>query len=270
MAQLIRLAKSASDWSLNDLEAYNIVVKEQKAEDFFGGPLPDYTGPVGFVQVESLPAYDVDAASKALIKRLDLAMTLYEGEESAVDDFAAELLRALGYETDDTVVRTRKTLRLFLCGEKVYAKTDVCVLDTGTGVLLVVQEDKSHLNPTADPEPQLIAEAIAAFQENNVKRERAALEPLSEALIPGITMMGTFPRFYKIKVTDELNYAIRHGQYPETMTRVYRHTPRVPRRSLDGMKPLDNRKHVVRCYEAFKQVVFREYVSIAGAKRRGC
>ena len=127
MAQLIRLAKSASDWSPNDLEAYNIVVKEQKAEDFFGGPLPDYTGPVSFVQVESLsiPAHDVDAASKALLKRLDLAMTLYEGEESAVDDFTAELLRALGYEIDNTaVVRTRKTLRLFLCGERVCAKTD--------------------------------------------------------------------------------------------------------------------------------------------------
>ena len=38
------------------------------------------------------------AASKALLKRLNLAMTLYEGEESAVDDFIAELLRALGYE----------------------------------------------------------------------------------------------------------------------------------------------------------------------------
>ena len=83
------------------------------------------------------------------------------------------------------------------------------MLDTSVGVLLVVQEEKCHLNPTtAEPEPQLIAEAIAAFQENNAKRERAALEPLKEAIIPGITMMGTFSGFYKIKVTDELNYAI--------------------------------------------------------------
>jgi len=29
-----------------------------------------------------------------------------KGEESAVDDFAAELLRAMDYETEDTVVRT--------------------------------------------------------------------------------------------------------------------------------------------------------------------
>ena len=212
MAQLIRLAKSASDWSPNDLEAYNIVVKEQKAEDSFCGPLPDYTGPVSFVQVESLsiPAHDVDAVSKALLKRLDLAMTLYEGEESAVDDFIAELLRALGYEIDNTaVVRTRKTLRLFLCGERVVQRRTLNVLDTSVGVLLVVQEEECHLNPTAvEPEPQLIAEAIAAFQENNAKRDRALWSLLKEAIIPGITMMGNFSGFYKIKVTDELNYAI--------------------------------------------------------------
>ena len=56
------------------------------------------------------------------------------------------------------------------------------------------------------------------------------------------------------------------------MTRVHRHTPRVPRRNLDGMKPLDNHKLVVRCYEAFKQVVFpsQQYVLyFIEAKKRG-
>jgi hypothetical protein len=50
-----------------------------------------------------------------------------------------------------------------------YAKTDVCILDVDSKLLLLVQEDKSHISP-ADPEPQLIAEAIAVFQENNRKR----------------------------------------------------------------------------------------------------
>lgn len=252
---LIRLAKSASDWTSNELEAYNIVVQELDAQQFFGDSLPEYTGPAGFIQFENLPTRGMDAASVALVKRLDLAMTLYEGEESAVDDFAAEVLRAMGYETDQTVVRTRKTIRLLMCGERVYAKTDVCVLDIHSGVLLVVQEDKSHLNLTAEPEPQLIAEGIATFQHNNLKREESFLEPLKEATIPGITMVGTFPTFYKIRVTEELNYAIRHGLYPPAMTTVYRHTPRVPRRRSDGMKPLDNRKIVLRCYEAFKRFV---------------
>ena len=75
-------------------------------------------------------------------------------------------------------------------------------------------------------------------------------------MIPGITMVGTFPGFYKIKVTADLDCCVRLGQYPELQTVVYRHTPRVPRRRSDGMRPLDNRKFVLRCYEAFKEIVY--------------
>ena len=102
-----------------------------------------------------------------------------------------------------------------------------------------------------------MAEAIAAFQENNAKRVNDLfLEPLEMQVILGITMVGTFPRFYKITVTADLDHCVRFGQYPETQTVVYRHTPRVPRRRSDGMRPLDNRKLVLRCYEAFKKIVY--------------
>ena len=61
--------------------------------------------------------------------------------------------------------------------------------------LLLVQEDKTHTNPS-DPEAQLVADTIAAFQENNMKRVNGLfLEPLEMQMIPGITMVGTFPRF---------------------------------------------------------------------------
>ena len=109
-----------------------------------------------------------------------------------------------------------------------------------------------------------------SFSREQRQAGQSTLEPLKEAIIPGITMMGNFSGFYKIKVTDELNYAILHCQYPEPMTRVHRHTPRVPRRNLDGMKPLDNRKLVVRCCEAFKQVDFppQQYVLYVSLKPR--
>ena len=255
MANIIRLAKSGGDWTYNELEAYNISVQEQAQPAFFGGPLPEYTGPAGFFQQEDRDQ-TLDASSLALIKRLDLATKLKEGEESAVDDFAAELLRAMGYERHDTVVRTRKSLRLSMCGALVFAKTDVCLLQVDADILLIVQEDKTHISPT-DPEAQLIAEAIAAFQENNTKRvNELFLEPLERQVIPGITMIGTFPRFYKITVTAELNRCVIFGQYPTTPTVVYRHTPRVPKRASDGMRPLDNRKLVLQCYEGFKKIVF--------------
>ena len=54
-------------------------------------------------------------------------MKLSEREESAVDDFAAELLRVMGYENDETLVRTQKNIWLRMCGEIVLAKTDVCL-----------------------------------------------------------------------------------------------------------------------------------------------
>ena len=42
-------------------------------------------------------------------------------------------------------------------------------MDVSSEILLLVQEDKTHINPS-DPEAQLMAEAIGAFQENNAKR----------------------------------------------------------------------------------------------------
>ena len=79
-----------------------------------------------------------------------------------------------------------------------------------------------------------------------------------EQTIPGIVMAGTSPTFYKVPVTTELEYAIRHGLYPADPTRVLRHQPVVPRpnrRWSDGMRPLDARREIIKCYEAFKVVV---------------
>ena len=254
MANLVRLARSGGDWTSNELVAYRIAIQEQDQAQFFGGPLPEYAGPPGFIEHEDR-VQGLDGPSLALIKRLDLATKTFEGQESSVDDFAAELLRVMGYERDDTVVCTRKSIRLHMCGEIVFAKTDVCLMDISSDILLLVQEDKTHINPS-DPEAQLMAEAIAAFQENNATRvNERFLEPLTMQVILGITMVGTFPRFYKIQVTADLDRSVRFGQYPETQTVVYRHTPRVPRRRSDGMRPLDNRKLVLRCYEAFKKFV---------------
>jgi hypothetical protein len=77
-------------------------------------------------------------------------------------------------------------------------------------------------------------------------------------VIPGITMTGTFPKFYKIKVTKDLDHCVQYGRFPAVQTIVYRHTPRVPRRRSDGMRPLDNRELILRCYEAFRRVVFSQ------------
>lgn len=79
-----------------------------------------------------------------------------------------------------------------------------------------------------------------------------------EQVIPGIVMIGTAPIFYKTEVTAELEYSIRHGLYPPNATVVSKHQPTVPRpnrRWSEGMKPLDSRSHIMRCYEAFKPII---------------
>ena len=50
------------------------------------------------------------------------------------------------------------------------AQTGVCIYDEND-YLFLIQEDK-RLENTEDPEPQLIAEAIAAYQRNNFVRDR--------------------------------------------------------------------------------------------------
>ncbi|KIJ42670.1 hypothetical protein M422DRAFT_31238 [Sphaerobolus stellatus SS14] len=69
-------------------------------------------------------------------------------------------------------------------------------------------------------------------------------------------MTGTFPCLYKIKVNRDFDLAVRTGQYPAVETVVERHTPRVPSRRSDGMRPVDNRLKILQCYEAFKQTVY--------------
>ena len=114
-----------------------------------------------------------------LIGLLDLAMIGDHGE-TAVDDFAVELFKVLGYVRRQRLARTRVDLPLLICGEERYAKTDVCIVDRSQNdILLLVQEDKrlQQLEPIS-VRAQLVAEAVAAFNENNAQRKAIGLPPL--------------------------------------------------------------------------------------------
>jgi len=114
-----------------------------------------------------------------LIGLLDLAMIPDKGE-TAVDDFAVELFKVLGYVRRQRLARTRVDLPLLICGKERHAKTDVCIVDRSQNdILLLVQEDKrlQQLEPVS-ARAQLVAEAVAAFNENNAQREAMGLPPL--------------------------------------------------------------------------------------------
>lgn len=92
-----------------------------------------------------------------------------------------------------------------MCGTRVWVKADIAILNDAE-YSLMVQEDKvscrwimaltslQRTTVTDEPKPQLIAEAIAAFVENN----RLRVPPLPQQTFPAITMVGPCPIFYKI------------------------------------------------------------------------
>ena len=178
-------------------------------------------------------------------------------QESMIDDFSRETLRLLGYPLRaERVISTRFIIPLTICGDKNRsAQTDVCVIHRPTMILLLLDKDKTIFNHS-DPEPQVVAEAIAAFQYNNRLRAVLALDPLDSMTIPCITMSGTRPTFYLVPVTAALSQAVISGQYPATATTVLKCATVLghQRRASDGMINPEYRKLALRRFVAFKAV----------------
>jgi hypothetical protein len=86
-------------------------------------------------------------------------------------------------------------------------------------ILLILQADKTVFN-ASDPEPQVVAEAIAVYQHNNQHRVRIGLSMLDTMTVPCVTMTGMHPTFYLVPVTRELSDAVITGQWPKAETNV--------------------------------------------------
>ncbi|KAF8808453.1 hypothetical protein BYT27DRAFT_7137408 [Phlegmacium glaucopus] len=253
MANLLRYAKSGEDWSDNELLAFNIQVVDANIAAFFDAPeLPPPT-------VSATILNNMDKPDGPLVKGDRLFFQYMElvekpcSPESCVNDFAAFILRTLNYDNEDRVICRNTEISFLMAGQRVDAKTDVCVMDELE--LLFVQEVKVNCGISDDPEPQVIAEAIAAFYQNNLQRKQTGLQPLQSKYIPAITMIGTAPIFYRIPVTTALLQALATASYPQEETTVLKFIPPVPnqhRYRIDGMRPLDNRHIILQCFEAFK------------------
>ena len=146
MANLIRSAKSGSKWGMNELIAFNIEVVDVDAGTFFGNAmLPEPI--VSSVILDHLdePAIPLSKSDMDFFAYLEDAMAIPPGEESFVDDFAAYLLKMMHYDEGRRHKHIQKEMGFEMCGERVDAKTDVCVMERsgpGAKYLLLVQEDK--------------------------------------------------------------------------------------------------------------------------------
>jgi len=254
MAYLFRIAKSGSDWTTNELLAYNIRVSSQTPHSFYGIPLPP---------VASLNDLDPDLVSGTLstqvlkdetyrlLQYLDLASTANAGQESAINDFAREILRVLGGDPDRS------------------AQTDVTLIHGSSTILLVVQEDKTTVS-ARDPEAQVIAEAIATFQYNNRTRARLGQHELDTMTIPCITMIGTRPIFYLVPVTQGLSQAVATAQYPTNPTVVKKCVVASNScRLSEGMETVDFRQVALQHYTAFRTLAESHWSAFIFPKEMG-
>jgi hypothetical protein len=147
--------KSGSDWTINEINAYNIVHPILPHPSIHQVILDNKKYPIGGIQ---------DTNDRMFFYYLDEVMVIPPGEESAIDDFSL----MLQYNApNNCYIRQRKDIPFFICRMDSHAITDVCVIDWNLGILLLVQEDKRHME-SKNPELQLIAEAIAAPQSNNL------------------------------------------------------------------------------------------------------
>lgn len=197
MANLPCLSKSANEWAVNDIKAYNISVhREDSATKFFGVDSLSSSG----VDPELFMADDASDMADTNVMLMNSLKTAADGlgperslesEESPTRDFVVDLFRILKYPNYSRFTRTRKEFPLFICGQhREGYLVDACLIDRSVNdsdfvfysVALLVQEDKreSHSKHKTfpDPVPQLIAGAAAAFQFTNHQRQLAGKEPL--------------------------------------------------------------------------------------------
>ena len=177
-------------------------------------------------------------------------------------------MRLLGFCLPNTTVATRYAIPFDTCGEILAAQTDVCVIYRPVTILLVLVQDKTIFDERATykVEAQVVAEAIAAFQYNNVKRAENGLPTLDAMTIHCITMSGTTPTFYLVPVTKELSDAVITAQYPTSQTQVLKciTTATHRRRVSDGMADPEFRKIALRRFLAFKDLAeshWQQYMS---------
>ncbi|KAJ7773455.1 hypothetical protein B0H16DRAFT_1512408 [Mycena metata] len=174
MANLIRSAKSGNDWTINEQLAYHIHVEPVPSEAFFHtGAKPSF-GHLDHLDQAILtasPNADDTQLSDSTAQYLAyLHLATKATQESLIHDFARETLHLLGFAQRNLILSTHHLIPLTICGEhNRTAQTGVCLLHRLNLILLVLVEGKT-LSNTTDPQSQVIAEAIAAFQFNNRRR----------------------------------------------------------------------------------------------------
>lgn len=273
-SNLIITPKSGNDWSKNELKYFRIgILSIDKFEDFFN-EIPPLFFPNDINEILNYDTSNVEnlyninydnIESEKLsdfIKYLISATKTHINEESAVDDFAKHLLSIFKYNKGENVVRTRQELTLKMFGQNMSAKPDICVENIKSTIKLLIQEDKSFnaskINniDIENTESQMVAEAIAAFQNNNRIRKAFNLNEIESCIFPCIIMLGTFPIFYLFNINKDLADNVEYGSIPENVTIIKKY--QIPiNLSILGDVFYNNtyKKIIFQCYYSFRKFI---------------
>ncbi|KAI9570713.1 hypothetical protein HD554DRAFT_2214926 [Boletus coccyginus] len=222
-------AKPGNRWGPCELHAFNIHIVHEQPEQFFGHPLPPLETldiPPAILNNQKEPPGCTRAETEFFAHLEDA--TLYHPDEcSFMNDFTAALLKLMKYDEQEQehIIHSYDKIPFDMCGRQVTAKVDTCVMEwKRSRYILPIQRDQGHLSwSPGEPDAQLIAAAVAAFQVNNKSKFHMNVTPIPWAEIPGIVMASTgAPQLYKIPVTHELNEAIVFGWYLTEKTIVKR------------------------------------------------
>lgn len=147
MAALIRSAKSGSDWTPNELAAFNITVRHVDVQQFFGvAQLPAPTVAPVILNHGDRPNGQLSKTERQFFSRLNNASFHPVDVESTVGDFAKMLLEMLNFDDENLVVerlvRSRVEMTFIMCGQKAWAKADLVLAEQPSQFILLVAEDK--------------------------------------------------------------------------------------------------------------------------------
>jgi hypothetical protein len=256
-------SKPISSWTQGDLECGGYVQLPITYEDeisFFGTtPTPSLALSSDFLACSDAgDALDGDKEVYELLQYLDATTMRTPGEESPVNDFVVALLRALNFAPKGAMIRTQKDFLFRTPNNVQHVKADVCILE-GTDPLLIIQEDKLHLDPFYNVFVHLIATAVASFSADASYRKQYDILERRTDTIHGIIMNGSWPTFYKIPYLRTLAESITERPPWAHSIQIKAYRPTVPRslqREREGMKPLDNRKIIISSFLRFKYLMF--------------
>lgn len=242
--RIYRTYLSEREWSEAQLKDYNIEINNVNANTFFNQSIEDVTldeVPESILKcITSKDIIDDEDPGYDFLRFHDILMS--GGLENTVNNFTKELLRILKFRGSRRIITTCQHIPLTMCGTYTIVETDVCVQNND------------------NPEPQLVAKAIATFQYNNkIRRRHLRKEELTSYIFPCITMVGSYARFYKIPITQELNLSVIDGYKPILKTEIQCFDPlEKDLINVLGMTQLQNRKKILQCFKLMREIMLKQ------------